>query len=304
MKNTNKKQHQTVMEVLKKHEKRLKKFKGVQDVALGFTVSKGQINFDELGIQVFVDKKKSKKSLAKKEQLPTELDGVRVDVIESKPTEKSSLADAMEGIINPLKGGINIGNAKFNTYGTLGIVLKQKTSGELMALTNHHVVKRRKGRRGNVIVQPAFRERSSRFVIGNLHRWSKKLDCASIKLNNNRSATIGEIQYFDKKIKTTQSPFIGMAVKKSGVKTGVTFGIIASITSNLRKIRIVANPQKPADNNEISDSGDSGAVWVTDEVNAKAVALHWGGDKAETRDSEFALANNMLDVKNCLELEF
>lgn len=304
MKNPNAQQQQEVMAVLKKHEKRLKQYAGVYDVGIGYPISDEELKYGVLGILVYVNKKIAKEALDKDQILPTEIEGIKVDVIETDPQAHDTLTDLLEGLHNPLVGGIYIGNANLKGGGTLGMIVKQKGSGQPLGLTNWHVIKQRKGDRGNPIVQPAWQPNEARYRVGNLHRWNKRLDCAVFEINDSRNINgPNSLLNVSGKIKGLQEPFIGMRVLKSGAKTGVTYGIVSSVSSNLKKIRIVRNPAQDKFSIEITDSGDSGSVWVTDEVNKKAVALHWGGDKAETDNAEFALANNIKDVFDCLELE-
>ncbi len=304
MKNPQAVQQKKALKVLQKHEKKLKKYEAVYDVALGYIISKGEIEYGEIGILVYVNKKKSKKKVAKDQLLPEFIDGIRVDVIETKPQEHDALLDILDGKYDPLVGGVFIGNASLNGGGTLGMIVKQKGSDQLLGLTNWHVIKKRKGRRGNPIIQPAWRPNEIKYRVGNLHRWNKRLDCAVFVLNTERKPHPKKsFLSINGKVKSLQDPFIGMRVMKSGGKTGVTHGIIASISSNLKRIRIVPNPAKHTDNNEISDAGDSGSIWITDEKNKKAVALHWGGDSAESKKSEYAMAHNVKAVFKCLELE-
>ncbi|MEZ5009570.1 MAG: hypothetical protein R2753_15600 [Chitinophagales bacterium] len=304
MKNPNAKQQQKVMEVLKKHESKLRKYAGVYDVGMGYPISNQELKYGVLGILVYVNKKVAKEALNKEQLLPTEIDGIKVDVIETDPQEHDSLSDILEGLHDPLVGGIYIGNASLNGGGTLGMIVKQKGTGQPLGLTNWHVIKQRKGDRGNPIIQPAWQPNNNRYRVGNLHRWNKRLDCAVFEINDSRSIdSPNSLLNINGRIKALQDPFIGMRVMKSGAKTGVTYGIVSSVSSNLKKIRVVRNPAQDKYADEITDSGDSGAVWVTDEVNKKAVALHWGGDKAETQNAEFALTNNIKDIFDCLDLE-
>lgn len=305
MKNPHAAQHAKAQKVLIKYEKQLRSYEGVFDVALGYPISDGGMDFSAIEILVYVHRKKPLSELNKEELIPETLDGIRVDIIESNPKEQNSLEDVLEGIVNPLLGGISIGSVKLGGSGTLGMIVQHKTNGKLLGLTNWHVIKKRKGRRGNPITQPGFKPSTNRFKIGNLYRWNKKLDCAVFELNNSRRLNAANsIFEIEGKIKAIQKPFIGMRVMKSGSKTGVTYGIISSVSSDKIKVRMVPNPAKPSLNNELSDAGDSGSIWVTDEAKPKAVALHWGGDKSNAESTEFSLANSLGAVFECLELKF
>jgi endonuclease G len=291
------------IEVLKKYEKQLKQYEGVYDVGVGLPINGDQMDFNTIAILVYVHKKMSKENLSKNQILPKSLEGIPVDVIESNPIQHDILLDAVDGIFNPLIGGIQIGNGRLTGGGTLGLIVAQRGSLNKVGLTNYHVIVRKKGVRGNPIIQPAFKESNSRFTIGHLHRWNKKLDCAVFEINNNR-ATEANNSIFNIAGKITQleEPYIGMRVMKYGATTKLTHGIIASVSTDSVKIRIVPNPDKPAQNNEITSAGDSGSAWVTDEVNPKAVALHWGGDKNTNTRTEFSMANNLKAIFKSLDL--
>jgi hypothetical protein len=304
MSNPNANEQEKALQVLKKYEKKLRQYNGVYDVGVGFPIVGKDMDFNCIAILVYVHQKKASASLPPSEQIPKSLEGIPVDVIESNPTQQPSLDDVIEGVYNPLLGGIQIGNGRLKGGGTLGLIVKQKGNPNKVGLTNYHVIKRKDGMRGNPIIQPAFKEANDRFTIGKLHRWNKKLDCAVFELNDKReNIATNSIFNIAGKIKQLQNPYIGMRVTKSGATTKITHGIISSVSSDGVKVRVVPNPDKPASNNEITSAGDSGSVWVTDEPIPKAVALHWGGDKANNGNTEFAMANNLREVFRCLDLE-
>ncbi len=305
MKNPNAKQHAKAQKVLEKYEKQLLSYNGVFEVALGFPIINDKMDFSALEILVYVHQKKPVKDLSEAEIIPEELEGVKIDIIESHPQEQNNLDDILDGIVNPLLGGIKIGSVKLNNSGTLGMIVQHQTNGKLLGLTNWHVIKRRKGRRGNPIVQPGYKPNSIKYRIGNLYRWNKKLDCAVFEINKHRKLNAANSIYeINGKINKTQEPFIGMKVMKTGAKTGLTHGIVSSVSSDKIKIRMVPNPAKPSIDNELSDAGDSGSIWVTDEAKPKAVALHWGGDKSQSAITEFSLANSLNVIFKTLELKF
>lgn len=113
-------------------------------------------------------------------------------------------------------------------------------------------------------------------------------------------------------------PRLGMRVVKSGRSSGVTRGRIdgLSLSTTIRwgaeqhyftdQIHIVPHrpwPQPGEDYDEVSEGGDSGAVWV-DEATGKAVGLHFAGDVGGVPENEHALANPMWRVVDALDVQF
>jgi hypothetical protein len=190
----------------------------------------------------------------------------------------------------PLAGGVQIQNRKKRGIGTLACIVFDEKTGKALGLTNKHILKRRVG---TSVVQPAKKKRIKKFIIGNVLRKGKNgkpNDFAVFEINTkNRS--------YDKKnslyglkglIKETVKPKKGMKVQKVGQYTGRTFGIISKVYTN-STFQVKPNPDKPSE--EISDGGDSGSIWVTDEKAFKAVGLHRAGEVSESaKDRAYAIS--------------
>ena len=110
---------------------------------------------------VYVEKKKPKSALDDAELIPAEIDGIPTDVVEEKIVLQAAsvlLDEAAEPLIDAteyttLEGGISMGpcrsvflsppdvpaSGNYIFVGTLGAIVRDRTSGARMALTNFHV---------------------------------------------------------------------------------------------------------------------------------------------------------------------
>lgn len=206
--------------------------------------------------------------------------------------------------VDLLIGGIQIQSRKKKGIGTLGCIVFDKDTKKPLGLTNKHILKKR---RGFSVIQPASKKRIDKYIIGKILRKGgigKSNDCAvfEIDVENRDYDKENSIAGLNGKIKEISEPTIGMKVQKVGQRTGHTFGIISAIDS--KTIVIKPNPEKPAVN-EISKGGDSGALWVTDEENFKAVALHRAGEPDNSRtQNDIAFAIPIQRVMNILNITF
>jgi hypothetical protein len=100
-----------------------------------------------------------------------------------------------------------------------------------------------------------------------------------------------------------------LRVFKSGARTGLTFGIISSTTSDghsnatwgLGQLKIDPDPDPAFGNNvQISDSGDSGSIWVH-HLTRRPVGLHHTGPR-DTTIANFAVASLLEDVQLLLQV--
>jgi endonuclease G len=301
------KEQSKLLETLKKAKNRLKKFHGIRDIALGFKYKNGVMT-NEIAIIVYVYNKFRKDELEEKQILPASIEGIPIDIIESNPIEHP--LENPYGLQNPLFGGLCISNTKLNSAGTLGAIVYDRDTNMPLGLTNHHVligngnVFRRGGRKGDRINQPAFKPDSPKYNIGRLLKGNKHFDCSVFEVSGREIETVNELNGISGPIKGTKQPLLGMPIKKTGARTGVTYGIISAVTSELERFTISPNPQKPAFNGEISSAGDSGSVWVTDTDDNFAIGLHWGGDPKDTPDSEAAYAINIHYIMYQMNIKF
>ena len=203
-----------------------------------------------------------------------------------------------------LIGGIQIQSRKKRGIGTLACIVFDKDTGKPLGLTNRHILKKN---RGFSVVQPAYKNRTKEYIIGNIFKKGGKgrdNDFAVFEINtdNRQYDTNNSIAILQGKITEFVTASAGMKVQKVGQFTGHTFGIVEKVVGNT--VYIIPNPDKPCE--EISQGGDSGALWVTDEENFKAVALHRAGepDKRGSTAADVAYAIPIERVLRMLNIRF
>lgn len=289
-----------LLKIAKKHSKQLSEYEGVSDVSIGYPIKNGIMNFEEVAILVFVPRKFEKSMLSADQIIPGSMDGMKIDVVQIDPVDH-----ATNDRFDPLIGGIYLSNSRLNGGGTLAMMLREKGTLKPVGLSNWHVLKDRKGKAGDVVVQPAWMPASATYSVGNLYKWDQALDCAIFTANNSRSVNSPDSMYnIPGKVTQMAALLLGTVLQKSGARTGVTHGVISSINVNNVDITISANPAKPDPNNEISLPGDSGSLWITDEATPRAVALHWGGDGENSPNSEYSYARYFQPILTKLGIEF
>jgi hypothetical protein len=174
-------------------------------------------------------------------------------------------------------------------------------------------------------------------IIGTVGEFStNNVDCCLIELNGERGfqqavcdALTGEPNQNAQvsvnaviPIMTQVAPaFVGMRVYKSGARTGLTHAVVTSITAPLNQCRgewddatstCTPDPARPnlqmlnqirlgadtAFNEQISDPGDSGSLWLSNENDTRdqVVALNHSGS------GNTASANPIQDVLNALNV--
>jgi hypothetical protein len=100
---------------------------------------------------VFVRQKVSAQSLSAEQMVPAQVEGVATDVIESGPIyAQQSNTDKFR----PAPGGVSIGHHQI-TAGTLGVVVRDSSTGERLILSNNHVLANTNDASpGDPIIQP------------------------------------------------------------------------------------------------------------------------------------------------------
>jgi hypothetical protein len=226
--------------------------------------------------------------------------------------------------LDPLVGGISIGSPS-TPVGTLGALVWDKTDGTICILSNWHVLAGNPHvEAGSPCFQPGrFDRGSSSDVVARLKRWSfdNETDAAIAQLTGNRHYCAGEILDLYQQITGVDDPYLGMVVLKSGRSSGVTWGFVDGLYFStvieygngiVREFedQIHIAPLPPPDDGTpsfpISDTGDSGSVWVTKRNGSgyRAVGLHFAGDLPRSSFGEYALANPMRTVKERLNFSF
>ena len=209
---------------------------------------------------------------------------------------------------DPLQGGISISNEFGFGSGTLGGFVRDRTTGELMILSNWHVLAgsayTRKGAR---IFQPGYGEGGrSQHTIGYLERHGMEdgIDAAVAMVNDFRSWKNDQLDLGA--VSGVVSPQPDMQVTKSGRTSEVTEGMVTGVGGVKmirygrfeRIVRNIIHIAPSPEGGEVSAPGDSGSWWL--EKNSNNVAgLHFAGDNLP----EYGLAIDMPVVMDYLNVE-
>ncbi|MEJ0076940.1 MAG: hypothetical protein WDO17_16145 [Alphaproteobacteria bacterium] len=291
---------------------------GVTGVDVGYKYVGGE-RTDDLAIRVMVEKKKT--SVPNDQKIPPEIEGVSTDVIErkfflhaprnQKPVEELDL-QADSGTYNPVKGGVSIGPVRAIAgvvwAGTLGLIVRDNKTSAPLLLSNFHVMAvDEDGKSGDAIAQPSLVDggRDPTSVVGSLQRvaLTGTVDAAVASLQarnySNEIADIGPTT-------GTNTAAPGMAVRKRGRTTGLTYGIIDGVSLSITLpypgdigLKTLTNQidvrPDPAHNAAFADHGDSGAALVDE--NGKVVGLHFAGS-----DDGHGVANPIAEVLAALDV--
>lgn len=215
--------------------------------------------------------------------------------------------------------GFSVGNLH-TSAGTIGAFVRDRRSGDLLLLSNWHVLHGPQAALGVTVVQPGRHDdnRVEANAIGVLLRshLGPAGDCAVASISGRGMST----QTWELGVSASSigDPELGDAVIKSGRTTGVTRGRVTRIEVNTRMdygsgvVAIVGgfevglDPRAPPPDNEISRGGDSGAAWMAvdrrGQPTSVMLGLHFAGD-AEGSEGEFALACYAQSVMTALEIE-
>ena len=222
---------------------------------------------------------------------------------------------------DPIAPGVSVANAR-TTAGTLGAFVRDRTSGEVVILSNWHVLHTSKGAIGDDIVQPGpFDDnRVAANRVGRLLRSHLGLagDCAIASIEGRKVDPRVMGISGDGLITKIGKPALGDRVVKSGRTTDVTYGIVTrvdtitrvpygdGVVANIGGFEIGPDPTNRAPESEISKGGDSGSAWIAVAKNGKPtniiLGLHFAGDE-EGSEGEFALACYASSVCEKLEVE-
>lgn len=203
--------------------------------------------------------------------------------------------------VDTLIGGVQIQNRyKGKGIGTLACIVYDNETGAPLGLTNRHILK---GDIGSTVIQPHGQPRTEEFIVGRVLRKGgkgKSRDCAVFTLNleNRKFDTENSIYGLSGKVTEHVEPVKGLKVKKVGQRTGLTYGIVSKIYTN-GNFQVKPNRDREKVK-EISYGGDSGALWVTDEDDFKAVGLHRAGEKKKRKpDRAYAIPiSRVLEMLN------
>jgi len=305
------------IEVKKRVEDRLLAIPGVHAVGFGAKVSAGK-PAGEFAIIVHVATKKKREELRPDELIPSEIDGVKTDVVESSP-RKVRFAPLQGG--DEINAEHNIGGAIQSATGTLGCVARtaavKDTDPPDVLISCRHVLyqKNDAGKPGDEVTIPSCSGCCTPTV-------AKVLDSPDI--NTDIDAAIAKLQPGTE----TKAQIHGLPVKgildlldpnlpepiqleilsrtyrvyQYGEKSGLTRGVIASIHSTTQSPPHTGQIEvAPVGRDYFSQEGDSGSVVYND--SGQIVGLHWGGDDQSQGKPPFnSFANHISRVLNTLAL--
>lgn len=158
---------------LKKTRGKLLALQNVVGIGVGYKTS-GAEDTGEPCFVIYVQKKLSPGDLSRKQVVPRKIDGLNTDVVESGVFRMLNVRTSRE---RPCQPGVSIGHYK-STAGTLGAVVKDRKTGELMVLSNNHVlangssIQEARAKTGDPILQPGpYDGGTINDRIGVLHRY-------------------------------------------------------------------------------------------------------------------------------------
>ena len=136
--------------VKERHEASMMAKKNVVGVGIGYKETKG-VKTDRLALVVMVSKKVAAEELREGDVIPAEIEGVTTDVIE---VGEIVALQASTDRWRPAPGGVSIGHFKI-TAGTLGALVRDAETDEILILSNNHVMANSNGAvQGDPILQP------------------------------------------------------------------------------------------------------------------------------------------------------
>jgi hypothetical protein len=291
---------------------------GVTGVDVGYKYVNGQ-RTDEIAIRVFV--KAKRKNVSQAERVQETIEGVRTDVIQrtfelhqatnrKKVEEVAPMADTVT--YDPVKGGISIGPCRsvggYVYAGTLGVVVRDNATGNPMLLSNFHVMCIDNGWSvGDTMAQPSRIDTGTcpGSVVGTLQRavLSAAVDGAISSLQGRgfvcEIADIGNVN-------GTVTATLGMAVRKRGRTTGLTYGTVDGISLSVNidygdglGVHTLTNQigirSDTAHNPMFGDHGDSGSVVV--DSNNNITGLYFAGST-----DGYGIANQIASVLSELNI--
>ena len=216
-----------------------------------------------------------------------------------------STSDPHRSRSDPLRGGVSV-STDFSGSGTLGGIVRDRTTGREMLLSNWHVLVVYWGAmRGQRIRQPG-RDDGGTYAdtIAALERDAMLVDLdAAVAVLNDRRDFVNQ-QLSVGSVKGVSRARLGMEVEKSGRSSRRTSGRVTGIggVARLRYDRIerIIRNVVTIDQlgGEVSAGGDSGSWWL-DATTNEAVGLHFAG----SNNPERGLAMDMQSVLDALNID-
>jgi hypothetical protein len=285
---------------------------GVVGVDIGYKQVAGRPT-DELAIRLLVEQKWD---VPADQRMPDAIQEVRTDVIQVGRIVFHQLPDTSR--YNPLVGGSSIGTCGGAPgIGTLGMLVRDRNTGQMMALSNWHVLVA--GTTGQFdVTQPGPGDGAGcpGDVIGQVSRSAinEYVDCAVSTLNPSArgfACRIEGIGYYNGPAVTA----INNRVVKRGRTTGLTYGDVDSVDLTVkievaglsRTFRHQIGIWRAAGVNAVwGNPGDSGSVVVGwPNYRNEVVGLHFAGSTGNPffPDGAYGVANPIFPVLDQLNVE-
>jgi len=139
-----------VLTIKKEFQKDLLKKQNVSGVGIGYKVT-GGVKTNQLCLVVMVNKKRKSEALTAQDMIPTEIQGIRTDVIEIGDIV---IHKARTDWWRPAPPGVSLGHVDI-TAGTFGAVVRDVKTGQKLILSNNHVMANSNiAQPGDLILQP------------------------------------------------------------------------------------------------------------------------------------------------------
>jgi hypothetical protein len=284
----------------------LRRYANVCGLGVGFKVKAGK-RLRTLALRVYVTEKLPLSRLAPADRLPRSIDGLPIDVIVRRPHTRmfdpyhpSPAHAAPYGV---LLGGITVGVAGRGT-GTLGGAMFENGSLMDVILTNWHVACLEIDCSSGTVLQPsefdgAGRERPVGSVLRSV--LNERVDCAILSLNG--IAFLERTVLEAGSVETAAPAELGMAVRKSGRTSGLTFGTITDIDADV-EVSNASGGSTFQHTGQIEFEGDDGMVQRGDsgslllDMRGNVVGLVY----AANEDGDSGDACHIQDVFNALDI--
>lgn len=281
-------------------------------------VWRGEDRTDEIGVRIHVKRKIPLGEIAAEEVLPTEIDGIPIDIIEG-PYRIAPESGTGQNIrrVSHILGGVSVGRRDMRT-GTAGALVIDQISGRPSILSNWHVLAGPTARRGDAILQPGLLDdpREVDDPVAALSRWILDADgdAAIAQLTETRPWLPTQIgtHLVGGKIRDSR---LGEILSKVGRTTGETSAKVDGEgiyrltyevapgrveARDIHGFKLVSRTPGNPDNEELSASGDSGAAWINPGT-GDVVGLHFAGETSLDPRAEHAIACNMSRVAERLQ---
>jgi len=286
-----------------------------------------------------VTEKKPLDAVPKSERVPATINGVKTDVIQRRFVLNPLMLRVADlklasdtGVYDPLRGGISLGPCRsvyldaaeatchgapgagwYIFTGTLGCFVRDNATGNEMMLSNFHVMCVDDGwHAGDTMAQPSLVDGGAcpADVVGALQRASLggQVDCA-VASHTARGYQCSIVDIGN--VAGTAAAAVGMAVRKRGRTTGLTYGTVDTVDltvsidycNGLGTVTLthqIGIDVDPAHSAKFGDHGDSGSVVVDGAANVVGLYFASGDDGAYGVANPIQAVLNALNVSMCV----